>query len=288
VPRHTARAGGRPVDPPAIGFQLLWHRIAIEASDPDAREVLAYLAIAAEQQIEPRLEMRYRVHREADGYTVLEEGNHLGHEPGRFEVLDTVYRRVYQRALEYASLCGWVRLHAGLVELADGRRVLLLGPSGAGKTTLLLRLLFDGAAVQTDENVLVRAGRALAVPRPFRIDGAVDELLPELTLAPLLPTLPNGGGRLLDPGAVGRPWRIDAGGVDDVVLLDGHAAPSLLSRVEASSAMPAVVEQALPNQESPADVLREIAAIMRTARCWRLRTGPLPTAARLLSELSAA
>lgn len=282
--RRAARSGSRPI---ALQFQLLWHDITIETSSPPVRDTLRYLVQHADQRMTPVRSMHYEVIGDADEFVVLEEGDELSTGLDRVAVLDVLYRRIHQRAFELASLRGWVRVHGAVVDLG-GRRALLVGTSGVGKTTLSLRLLFDGVAVHGDESALVRDGRVLAVPRPFHLKPGVDDVVPEV--AQLLAGLPCLDGdppvRAFDPTTVGIAWTIDEAPVDDVVLVEtARDEPSALATASATASMPDIVEEVFPNQETRGDVIREVSAVLRTARCHRLRLGDVGEASGLLCRM---
>ena len=152
--------GGREI----AGFRLLWHQVELDTgqADPTVAEALRYLVNGAEHHLPALAVMHYSVTTMPDGsHVVSEEGDTLEAVDSADGVLDLIYRRVHQRAFELASLRGWVRLHAAVVDGAGGR-TLIVAPSGTGKTTLSCRLLLDGAAVAADESVMIRDGIAAA------------------------------------------------------------------------------------------------------------------------------
>lgn len=267
-------------------FQLLWYTVEVDTSDPAVREILRCLENGCDQRVEPRFTMAYRVDARNGGYVVYEGADELANVGDPGAVLAAVYRRAYQRVHEYACVCGWVRVHAGLAILNDGRRVLLAAPSGGGKTTLLLRLLFDGIAVQGDEATLVRGGRALAVPRPFHLSMSTQSLLAELALAALLPRLANTDRLVFDPTVVGLNWSIDEGRVDEVVVLGRGDGTAGIEREESTAVMPELVRDAFPNGEPIETLLREIAGVLRAARCWRISGGTPAERSQLVRSLA--
>jgi hypothetical protein len=263
---------------------MLWHSISIKTSSAEVVDRLRYLVQHADQAVTPQLTMSYAVRSGRGGFAVTEEGDALSVEPDADAVLDVLYRRIHQRAFEFASLRGWVRVH-GAVAVVNGRRVLLVGPSGVGKSTLSLRMLFDGVAVQGDESALLRDGRVLAVPRPFHLKPGVDDVVPEvgafLAELPCLDAEPP--VRAFDPTEAGMAWRIDEGQVDDVVLLEAaHGGRSSLDAASAAASMHEIVEQVFPNRDTRAAVIREVAELLRQAQCWRVTLGDVRGAATLL------
>jgi hypothetical protein len=268
---------------------MLWHDVEVDldGATPDVAAALRYLVTGAAHDFPPLATMRYAVTSGAPGHQVWEEGDELATVDDPTDVLDLVYRRVHQRAFELASLRGWVRLHAAVVDLVDGPgnegagradgamagpRVLLVAPSGTGKTTLACRLLLDGQAVAGDESALVRDGLALPVARRFHLKPGLEAAVADL--APLtahLPGLPDGSVRAFDPSEAGFGWTIGVRQVDHVVLLERSPGAGGLEPASAVEAMPEVVDQSFPHQEDTGALLAQVAAVLRDARCWRLR-----------------
>jgi hypothetical protein len=106
----------------------------------------------------------------------------------------------------------------------------------------------------------------------------------------LLPSLPALDGdppiRAFDPTVAGFAWTIDQGPVDEVVVATRVDGSSQLTSISATDAMPTIVDQVFRNQEQRRAVLREVAAVLRTARCWRLDLGAVDEAARLLERIA--
>lgn len=248
--------------------------------------MLGYLAQSARQHIEVETSVVTSVDPSSDGFTISEDGQPIATALDARAVLDVVYQRVHQRLFDHASLSGWVRAHAALVE-TGGRRVALCGPAGVGKTTLAVRLLFDGVAVHGDESVLLRDGESLAVPRPFHLKPGIEGHVPEI--APLLSSLPEVSDgtpvRAFDPTRAGFAWEIAPGRIDDVVLLE-RAEDTSLEPVTATSAMQGIVEQVFLLHEPKGSVVREVAAVLRTARCFRLRVSDPARCAAAVRELA--
>ena len=214
---------------------------------------------------------------------MFEEGDELARLSEPDAVVDLVYRRVHQRAFELAALGGWVRLHAAVVDHPSAR-IVIVGPSGIGKTALSCRLLLDGLAVAADESTLVRDGAALPVARRFHLKPDAEVAIPDLGLvARDLPALRS--VHAFDPAEAGYRWQIAERAVDHVVLLSRADGPATLSPASAIEAMPEVVAESFHHQESVGILLRELAAVMRLARCWRLVAGPVTDAATLVRSL---
>ena len=257
---------------------MLWHDVELDldAATPEVAAALRYLVTGAGHDFPALATMHYAVTSGAGGHQVREEGDDLATVDHPADVLDLVYRRVHQRAFELASLRGWVRLHAAVVDLAggpawSGPRVLLVAPSGTGKTTLACRLLLDGQAVAGDESTLVRDGLALPVARRFHLKPGLEAAVADLTpRTGDLPGLVDGSVRAFDPSEAGFAWTIGVRRVDHVVLVERRPGAGGLEPASAVQAMPEVVDQSFPHQEATGALLAQVAAVLRAARCWRL------------------
>lgn len=79
-------------------------------------------------------------------------------------------------------------VHASCVALADGRGVLILGPSGSGKSALALRLIALGAMLVADDRTIVTAGKdALHAACPDTLRGRIEARGVGILSAPALP-----------------------------------------------------------------------------------------------------
>jgi hypothetical protein len=270
MPGAAPDRAGRPIGT-TIEFQLLWHRVRVTTPDEDTAASIEAIAPTAGQPMKPLRTMTYDIETDGRGLILLEEGDLVGRPDGPEAARDLLYIRSHRRAFELASLMGWLRLHSALVDVTS-RRVLLTGPSGIGKTTLAVRMLVDGHAVQGDESVLVRGGRAIAVPRPLHVEPDGAALVPEL--APLLPRLPRvEGTAVLDPGRCGFGWQLREAPLDHVVLLGLGADTSTCRRVPQTEAMTALVPEAFPVTETKQVLLAELTAALAGVAVWRLSVG---------------
>jgi len=283
--------------------------IDLTAADPEVGEALRYLATGADHRFAELATMHYAVvptgstgstagstgstaGPSAVGWRVDEEGDRLEIVADPEGVLDLVYRRVHQRAFELASLRGWVRLHAAVVDLDRGpaappARVLLVAPSGTGKTTLSCRLLLDGQATVADESTLVRDGVALPVARRFHLKPGLEAVVPDLARhTGSLPGLADATVRAFDPTEAGFAWSIAEARVDHVVLVERAVGGSALVPASAVEAMPALVDKSFPHQEPTGHLLGQVAALLREARCWHLALDSLDEASILVRELA--
>ncbi|MBT4519887.1 MAG: hypothetical protein HOC23_07760 [Halieaceae bacterium] len=213
-----------------IQFQLLACQVSLQFEDPDLRDQLAYIAVAAAQALTPTKQLAYTI-TGCGTYTICESGDLLGEVGSMEDVVYVIYRRIYQRTLTRYAMAGWIVLHGGLASIA-GRRCLFLGDKGAGKTTLMTHLMLAGHQFEGDELVLVRRGTAMACPRRLHLKPGFTTLAPEL--AATEGSLPGSRGndqiiRALDPTDLGYEWAIPAGAPDEIIWISpNHGGASTL------------------------------------------------------------
>ena len=153
-------------------------------------------------------------------YVIVEEGETL------ISSTDAEWVTLYVNELVNFRLAHHMRdllkIHAACGSLG-GRRFLLAGKKGAGKTTLITRLLFEGATVHGDENVLVREEEVIALPRNFHLKDGTAPLVPQLgSIWKKLASYPSYGERFcfFDPSDAGFEWQITWGKVDFIFYLE--------------------------------------------------------------------
>jgi hypothetical protein len=244
----------------------------VGTADDATAAVLAEAAPFAKHPFDATRRQRYNVTRNRAGYAVAEEGDALALATTPQAACDAIVARSLRRAVELASLKGWVRVRGALLDL-DGSRILLVGPSGAGKTVLALRLALDGAVFQGDDSVLLRDGATLAVPcLPILRPGA-EELMPELAGA-LPPAWHAGGPARLDPrGALEAPWRLRIARVDHVVVLERTGRNAICAPSAPAHVLPDLAGALAPVTESRPAMLRALTAMLSGTRCHRLSVG---------------
>ena len=258
----------------------------------DVEPLVAWLdAVRSSAAQDYPVSRRYRieVHRDADGFRVREDGSDRQLEPSLEGAGALVVQRIHELAFE--AIADHTKVHAGSATWR-GRRFLVVGAGRAGKSTLMTRLLYEGFAVEGDELVLLREGRAIAYPRRFGIRRPTLGLVPQLgALAPALAGTPEPLGAsgfhvlALDPAQLGFAWHICPGPVDHVFLLDGlHEGPTRAADCATHVAMRRVMAQSTPPRRGPAAWVRDVSAAVARARCHTLALGDLDSAVAVLRQ----
>lgn len=268
-----------------LTWQLLWHRVVVGTDDDLVHTTLAAMVQRAHHDEPPESTLGFRIHRRTDGTWDLTDDTEVVANPATaVDVLDHVFRSVYQSCFDAARDRGWVRLHGALVEVA-GRTVLLTGDSGAGKTTLTLRLGLAGATVQSDETTLVRQGLAMGIPRRFHAKADTPGRLERLRQASAGDPIAGTDLLAVDPQAIGIDWRVRTRRVDHVVCLSEVGAAARIRPIPSGETLARVLPQVLPSGESHRVMARELAALLAGARGWALEGGGDDGAVALVEAL---
>ena len=252
--------------------------VAVDAED--VARVLDALPFRAVQEGAATRCHRLEVVREGEGYRIREDGHVREHVPDVDAVSRSVQERVH--ALALAALDGHARLHAGCATFR-GRGALFAGPGRAGKTTLMARLLYEGFGVQGDDTVVLRDGRAMALPRRFWIRRGTLDLVPQLSsrLPPWAADGPADGYHIvvLDPAELGFPWRIAPVPVDAVFFLSPvHGSPSCAVPCPRYQMARRLMSQSIAPTTGTRAWIREIATLVGRAECYVLELGELDSA----------
>jgi len=266
-------------------FQVLWHDVRVETEDPAVFACIGLMVQQATQHLALQARVRLAVRGAAGaGYQIFDGGDLCATAETPEEVLDIVYMRVNRRAMELASLKGWVRMHGAVAGLG-GHRVAVVGAGASGKTTLAVGLLCDGVNVEADESFLARDGDVLGVPRRLHVKPgtvAFVSAAPWLLDAPELGPLPI---RVVDPTEHGFAWDLPIGPIQDLILLQRTDGPSRLEPLPASRAVQEIMGQVFPVLEPRRVIVRQAAQLASFARCHALHAGPDGAAPGLVKVL---
>lgn len=181
------------------------------------------------------------------------------------------------------SMEGWLRLHAGCA-LIDGRRALFTGDKSSGKTTFLLHQLLTGGNVLCDENVMVKKGRLLPLPRKFHLRDGSFSLLPGLEKMKgrfrSYTYQEIGTFRFLDPGDIGRDWKTGEGSAAAVFFIEPNfGGPSSVEGMGKIDMVRHLLFQTVNLGEKPGAHIGELTSFVGAIEAYRLRLGDLDGAA---------
>lgn len=190
------------------------------------------------------------------------------------------------------SWADWTRLHAGCATIA-GRRALFSGNKAAGKTTLMLGLLAAGHGVHGDENVLLRGGVTLPLPRKFHLRQGTLDLIPALdpvrtSVSPREhPVI--GPFRFCDPTDLGRPWSVSCAPAAAVFILEpGFGGKSVVSPCAKVDLVRFLLFQTVNLPAEPGREIREVSQLAAGVVGFRVKVGDLAGAIREVETALAA
>ena len=235
----------------------------------------------AEQQHPVSEHHRFDVYRVDAGYRIVEDGRDAGSESRPGAVGYVLFQHMHRMAL--AALSGHTKIHAGSASW-NGRRFLIVGAAQSGKTTLMTRLLYEGFTVSGDELVLVRAGRAQSYPRRFGVRPGTVALIPQL--APLAAAVSGRAGMFpVDPAALGFEWRIGAGPVSAVFVVEpNHGGDSAVAPCPKYLMAQRLMTHSWAPDGGVRDWIAEVCAMLAAADCYTLRLGDLGAAVAALRD----
>lgn len=287
-------ANDAPTDSPAdsseIRYRVLGCPIQIRCAAPHVAPLLAEAAPRAAEAGLPAgrlIEIEVRPGTEPNLVEVRHDGRliYQHFDPVRIAVeVETLVTH-----LVTAAWANWTRLHAGCATIA-GRRALFSGDKAAGKTTLMLGLLAAGHEVHGDENVLLRGGVTLPLPRKFHLrEGSLD-LVPEFaslrkTACPREhPVI--GPFRFCGPTDLGRPWSVNLAPADAVFMLEpDFGGASVVSPCPKVDLVRHLLFQTVNLSTTPGREIREISQLADSAAAFRLRVGDLTGAVRAIEAV---
>jgi hypothetical protein len=202
---------------------------------------------------------------------------------------ENVYRTVHRDVMTAADTELWTRLHAALVD-CNGVRVAIAGHSGAGKTTLALALALRGAQLRADEGVFIRGTEAVGLPRRVHLKAGTFDVLPDIKAhdSLYLPYTPSVWA--LDPSTLPATPNVDSAvrGIDLVLILDKwDGGPTRVATMPAPQAIQSLAEQSALWSDNHGLTLRNIAALLSNAPCYRMIRHHGDTGADTVEELVA-
>jgi hypothetical protein len=251
-----------------------WHDVQVDVEDRAAFDLIGLMVQRAQHHLAPQAQIRIVVLGSADrGYRILDAGDLYASVETPEAVLDQVSMRIYRRAMELASLKGWLRVHGAVAGLGE-RRVAVIGAAAAGKTTLSVGLLCEGTNVEVDESFLARDGQVVGVARRLHVKPGTLALMPAaswLEDAPALGPLPV---RVVDPTEHGFAWELPIGPVHELIVLRRTDGPSHVEPIVPSLVVQEVLDQVFPVLESRRDMVRQASLLAASARCHLLHAGP--------------
>lgn len=272
-----------------LRFRLLPLAIEIEVDDPATAQRLRYVTNSVQQIGVPILEThRWRV-RGTGPWSLEENGDRVGRYERADNLLFVLYQRCYGRLAEQLALGGWLSIHGGLARIS-GRRVLVVGQKGVGKTTLMMRLLADGRAVEGDEQVLVRDGIAVALPRAFHVKPGTAALIPELAgaLRRAPRTALSDGTPIIgfDPTTAGFAASTAPGPIDLTVVLRRTGADADVRALSTVATLQAMIEHALPFEDARARTVSACATLLGAMEGFEVQVGDPAATAELIAGVA--
>jgi len=175
------------------------------------------------------------------------------------------------------------RLHSGGV-VRNGHGVLFVGPSGAGKTTLVVRLVSEGFALLSDDEVWIDPASRHLHPSPRRclLKDSSRDLFPAHRHK-LRQGDDQGGFWWLDPEDIRPNCRAAPSPVWGMVCLGPRRTRPVLEPIGQTAALTTALGESMNFPECRADGLSLLVELVKSARLFRLHTGDLDECARLLT-----
>ena len=285
MPEHAVVRGADPVVREHRG-RILSCDFVVTVDDDDVARALEVLPFHVSQGVEPSRRHRIEVAKDRHGYRIREDGKSGEHASDASAAAQRVQERI--NALALLALDSHAKVHAGCATW-QGRGLLVAGAARTGKSTLMARLLYEGFDVQGDDTVLLKDGRAMALPRRFGVRRGTLALIPQLW--PEMPAWvadgpPNGYHVLaLDPQELGFPWRIAPVPVDAVFFLKpAHGEPSRAVLCPRYRMANYLMSQSTPPAGGARAWIREISTLVARAECFVLEIGELDSAVRAMTD----
>ena len=269
-------------------FRILAHEITVLTDDASVFERLDDIAVNADDCIAPLCVLSVELKRVGQALQLLHDGRVIAQSDDMEIALR--YLHIYINDLVFRHMEEHLRLHAG-AGTYNGRLFLVTGDRGAGKTTLLLQLMFDGADIHCDENVLLREGRIQTFPRKLYVKAGTLDCLPRMAAICARKRSYPGfyGGRFyfFDPTEAGLKWYSRNRPPDAIFHLvpDFGKKPELKECPKIDMAR-CLLFQSLNIAETPGPQIAYICRMLNGCRCYSLRVGdPAQTSATVKKAL---
>ena len=239
-----------------------------------------YIVQRADQDYPVTKRYRYSISRDEGDYLLTEDDSPLDRELSRSVILESLSRRLHQRAFEALPLHSRIHAASGF---AGERYFILCGEKFAGKSTLSLKLLYEDIHIVGDELVLLHGSEAITFPRKMYIRYDCPDLVPAFqAVAEGLPFVSNEHDARIyafDPLLIGRPWRIRPAPLSVIVYIEpNHGARSRLracGKLEMAQLM--LTQCNAPISSSP-NWVGEITSAIDQADTYILELGELDSA----------
>jgi hypothetical protein len=267
---------------PEIVSRSLRREYRLACPDPATARSLAFIAakpeiVGAELTI-TRLDIT-----PLQGFLRLDLGEGLPLEGDAEWILSALHRRFFEETV--SAEAGACLVHCATIvhPRRPTARILVVGEAGAGKTTLTLKLLDAGYAVEGDEHFIVWASQTIARPRTLRVKGGSLALVPRLAEAiaasPRVDFWDGAPLYAVDPAIAGRPWRIAAGTVADILFLEpNHGGLSRIKPITAHEGLRRLVAETQLPPGAVGAAFARLREIVARARLFALLLGDLDRA----------
>jgi hypothetical protein len=270
--------------------RTLARRVVMRTTERAAFEAIRFLECDPEIASAPSAETTLTVEPFRGRYRIREDGNDDQEVIGTKLVVDRLHTRLLSFSLE-------ARPQAGLLHAASlrrhGRRLLIAGRESAGKTTLALRLILAGYEFEGDEHVFVDSDETIVRPRACRVKESSLALFPEFaeTIASAPFYVDDVGRKTLnvDPRMIGRPWSIEGGKVDCVIVLQpNHGGYSSLRYMQPTAVAQTLISELTIREANRGALIGAVAAMVSRAKGFDLSLGDHETAVKCIDRAVAA
>ena len=166
----------------------------------------------------------------ADGFTLFADGAEVHRGRRAVDMAGSLDSLIVRKVVDRTG--GLTRMRAGFARVT-GKNILLAGLRRSGRTALLLELMVRGAAIRSEDVLLVEDGPSVPLPRRFRVRDEMLAHLPELQESCLnLNRYPSDSGGTVfyfDPTVAGMAWEATRGKPDLILCLEPAGAKETIT-----------------------------------------------------------